>query len=215
GYALAAIVRAAGGVPIDLGIAPDDRDAIRMLFESAASRADLVVTSAGVSVGAHDHSRAIVDELGAVDFWRIVARPGSQLAFGNVRGVPWLGLPGNPVSAIITGELFVRPAVLRMQGARAVHRAPMSASLGAPVARASESTQLLRARLRLEHGRWRATLTGAQSSGRLASIAEADALLVIPPGTGELAAGAAVAALPLVAGAPMLERLTTTLDAGQ
>lgn len=215
GYALAAIVRAAGGVPLDLGIAPDDRDAIRMLFETAASRADLIVTTAGVSVGAHDHSRAIVDELGAVDFWRIAARPGSQLAFGNVRGVPWLGLPGNPVSAIITGELFVRPAVLRMQGARAVHRAPIAASLGVRVTRAGGSTQLLRARLTLEQGRWSATLTGAQSSGRLASIADADALLVIPPGAGELAAGATVAALPLLAGGPMLERLTTTLGADQ
>ena len=213
GYALAAIVRAAGGIPVDLGIAPDDRGAIRALFEAAASRADLVVTSAGVSVGAHDHSRAIVGELGAVDFWRIAARPGSQLAFGQVRGVPWLGLPGNPVSAIITGELFLRPAVLRMQGARAVHRAPVAASLDTAVTRAGGMTQLLRARLTLDGGRWRATLTGAQSSGRLASIADADALLVIPGGTGELARGRMVAALPLAAAGPMLERLTTTIDA--
>ena len=212
GYAIAAIVRAAGGVPVDLGVAPDDRGAIQALFEAAA-RADLVVTSAGVSVGAHDHSRAIVEQLGAVDFWRIAARPGSQLAFGNVRGTPWLGLPGNPVSAIITGELFVRPAVLRMQGARAVHRAPMPATLTTSIARANGMTQLLRARLVRDRGGWRASLTGSQSSGRLASIADADALLVIPPGGGSLAAGAVVAALPLAGAGPMLERLSTSLDA--
>lgn len=212
GYALAAIVRAAGGIPLELGIAPDDRGAIQELFDTAASRADLVVTSAGVSVGAHDHSRAIVEQLGAVDFWRIAARPGSQLAFGQVRGVPWLGLPGNPVSAIITGELFLRPALLRMQGARAVHRAPIAVKLGRAIARASGTTQLLRARLSREGGAWRATLTGAQSSGRLSSIADADALLVIPPGSGELAAGAQVAALPLGGDRPMLDRLATSIE---
>lgn len=212
GYALAAIVRAAGGIPLELGIAPDDRQAIEQLFETAAARADLIVTSAGVSVGAHDHSRAVVEELGAVDFWRIAARPGSQLAFGQVRGVPWLGLPGNPVSAIITGELFLRPAVLRMQGARAVHRAPIAATLDKAVARASGMTQLLRARLAREKSAWRATLTGAQSSGRIASIAEADALLVIAPGSGALAANTPLAALPLGGEGPTLEKLTTSLD---
>ena len=211
GYALAAIVRAAGGVAIDLGIAPDDRGTIQALFEAAAARADLIVTTAGVSVGAHDHSRAIVEELGAVNFWRIAARPGSQLAFGDVRGVPWLGLPGNPVSAIITGELFLRPAVLRMQGARALHRAPIAAALDQAVARASGMTQLLRARLARDGGTWRATLTGGQSSGRLASIADADALLVVPPGSGEIPARTPIAALPLGGARPMLERFATSL----
>ena len=196
-YVLGAIVREAGGEVLDLGVAPDDRERIRALIADGASRADLVVTTAGVSVGEHDHTRAIVEELGRVDFWRISARPGSQLAFGTVGGTPWLGLPGNPVSAAITGELFVRPAVLRMQGAAAVHRAPLNVRLGQRVDGAPGMMLLLRARLVPYAGGFIAELTGPQGSGLMSSMARADALLVIPADAGTLDAGAMVAALPL------------------
>lgn len=197
GYVLGAIIREAGGEVLDLGVAPDDRERLRALILEGARRADLVITTAGVSVGAHDHTKAIVEEEGRVDFWRISARPGSQLAFGSVGETPWLGLPGNPVSAAITGELFVRPAVLRLQGVAAVHRAPISVRLGAAVDRAAGMTLLLRARLVPYEGGFIGELTGPQGSGLMSSIARADALLVIPAGAGRLPAGAVVDALPL------------------
>lgn len=197
GYVLGAIIGEAGGEVLDLGVAPDDRERIRALMAEGASRADLVVTTAGVSVGAHDHTKAIVEELGGVDFWRISARPGSQLAFGTIGTTPWLGLPGNPVSAAITGEIFVRPAVLRMQGVAAVHRAPINVRLGQGVQGAPGTTLLLRARLVPYVGGFIAELTGPQGSGLMSSMARADALLVIPADAGTLEAGTMVEALPL------------------
>jgi molybdopterin molybdotransferase len=197
GYVLAAIIREAGGTVLDLGVAPDDRERIRALIADGASRADLVVTTAGVSVGEHDHTKAIIEELGRVDFWRISARPGSQLAFGTIGATPWLGLPGNPVSAAITGELFVRPAVLRLQGVAAVHRAPINVRLAEPVQGATGTTLLLRGRLVPYAGGFIAELTGPQGSGLMSSMARADALLVIPADAGTLDAGAMVEALPL------------------
>jgi molybdopterin molybdotransferase len=197
GYVLGAVIREAGGAVLDLGVALDDRERIRALMADGAARADLVVTTAGVSVGEHDHTKAIVEELGHVDFWRISARPGSQLAFGRIGTTPWLGLPGNPVSAAITGELFVRPAVLRMQGVTAVHRAPINVRLGERVQGAPGMTLLLRARLVPYAGGFVAELTGPQGSGLMSSMARADALLVIPPDAGMLDAGTMVSALPM------------------
>ena len=197
GYVLTAIVRAAGGEVLDLGVAPDDRARIRALILDGSRQADLVVTTAGVSVGEHDHTKGIVEEEGRIDFWRISARPGSQLAFGSVGGTPWLGLPGNPVSAAITGELFVRPAVLRLQGVAAVHRAPIVVRLGQRVQGAAGMTQLLRTRLVPYDGGFLAELTGPQGSGLMSSMARADALLVIPPGAELFEAGAQLQAIPL------------------
>lgn len=197
GYVLSAIIREAGGEVLDLGVAPDDREALRARMAEGAARCDLLVTTAGVSVGEHDHTKSIVEELGSIDFWRIRARPGSQLAFGTLGGTPWLGLPGNPVSAAITGELFVRPAVLRLQGVERVHRAPIIVRLAAPVQRVQGTALLLRARLVPRDGGLTAELTGPQGSGLMSSMARADALLLIPEGEDLLPADARVAAIPL------------------
>ncbi len=210
GYALGAIIRDAGGEVLDLGVARDDREALRALMTDGAARADLLVTTAGVSVGEHDYTRQIVEETGAIDFWRISARPGSQLAFGTLGGTPWLGLPGNPVSAAITGELFVRPAVLRLQGVERVHRAAVQVRLAAPVQCAPAMTLLLRATLARSDGGFVATLTGPQGSGLMSSVARADALLVIPAGEEVLAAGSRVAALPLHGAVVMENELRVT-----
>ena len=196
-FVLAAIVREAGGEVIDFGVVPDDRARLRATMSDAAAKADLVVTTAGVSVGEHDHTKSIAEEIGRVDFWRISARPGSQLAFGQLGSTPWLGLPGNPVSAAITGELFVRPAVLRLQGASAPHRVPMRVRLGEQLEAASGTTLLLRARLEQVPNGFVATLTGPQGSGLMSSMARADALLVIPAGAGRLPIGTLVDAIPL------------------
>jgi len=197
GIVLGAIIREAGGTVLDFGVAPDDRPRIRALMSDAAAQANLVVTTAGVSVGEHDHTKAIVEELGRIEFWRISARPGSQLAFGTIGTTPWLGLPGNPVSAAITGELFVRAAVLRMQGMSAVHRAPVRVRLEAAVRPAEAITLLFRARITPSADGFVAALTGPQGSGLMSSMAKADVLVVVPPGASELPAGALVDAVPL------------------
>ena len=211
GYALAAIVQQAGGEPIDLGIAPDDAKAIAERLR-ACPDADLFVTTGGISVGAHDHTRAVVEEVGAVDFWRVRMRPGAQTGFGNIAGVPWIGLPGNPVSALITGELFVRPAVLRLSGLRAVHRVPVAVRVAERFTSPGGMTHLMRATVVMTNGTRTARLTGPQGSGILSSMARADALLVVPEDRTTVEAGELLAAIPLGA-AEMAERLS--LSAGR
>jgi molybdopterin molybdotransferase len=199
GYALSAIVREAGGEPVDLGIAPDDPDAIADLLRGAPN-VDLFVTTGGISVGAHDHTRAIVERLGSVDFWRVRMRPGAQTAFGNIGGVPWIGLPGNPVSTLITGELFVRAAVLRLSGLRAVHRVPIAVRLGERIVSPGGTTHLLRVTLTRTASGHDARLTGPQGSGLLSSMARADALLVVPEDRTVVAGGETLSAIPLWTG---------------
>jgi molybdopterin molybdotransferase len=196
GYALAAIVREAGGEPIDLGIAPDDAAAIADRLRDFTD-VDLIVTTGGISVGAHDHTRAVVGDLGTVDFWRVRMRPGAQTGFGDIGGVPWIGLPGNPVSALITGELFVRAAVLRLSGIRAVHRVPVAVRVVERVTSPGGMTHLLRVTVTLTDGKRTARLTGPQGSGILSSMARADALLVVPEDRRVVEAGETLAAIPL------------------
>jgi molybdopterin molybdotransferase len=197
-YALAALVHEAGGVPVDLGLAPDDPVALRERVE-AARGCDLLVTTAGASVGAHDYTRRVLEEAGAtLRFWRVRIRPGSQLAFGMLGEMPWLGLPGNPASALVTFELFVRPALRRALGLAHPFRRAEPVRLAQAVRTAGGSTHLLRAVLREERdGSRRAHLSGPQGSGMVRSMALADALLVIPPDTPELPEDATVASLPL------------------
>ncbi len=120
-YSLASAARAAGAHAIPLGIVRDTADDLRRALRDAASRADVIVTSGGVSVGDHDHVKPVVDELGSMDFWSIAIRPGRPLAFGAIDGTLIFGLPGNPVSALLGFELFVRPALLKMSGRRLLH----------------------------------------------------------------------------------------------
>ena len=196
GPALAAMVRAAGGDVIDLGIAPDDPEEIRDRLDSAAT-ADLIVTSGGVSVGAHDHLRDVVADLGAVDFWRVRMRPGSQLAFGRIGSTPWIGVPGNPVSAVVVGELFVRPAVLRMMGVSAVHRIRVAVTVGETIAVAAGATHLLRIERDRSTDPPTAFLAGGQSSHVISALARADSLLIVPEGVTRLEPGDRAWAIPL------------------
>lgn len=196
--ALAALLRRDGAEPVDLGLATDDPAAIAALAHGAAG-CDLLVTTAGASVGEFDYTRRALEQLAlALDFWRVAVRPGAQTAFGRLAalgGMPWLGLPGNPVSAQVTYELFVRPLVRRWCGHAHPFRQPVPVVLEEPVRVSGAATHLLRAIVRADGGGWRARLTGAQGSGLLSSMARADALLVIPEGTGALRAGETVQAL--------------------
>lgn len=197
GYGLSAIVQEAGGEPIDLGIAPDDPAIIAERLERAATTSDLIVTTGGISVGAHDHVRTIVAASGSIDFWRVQMRPGAQTGAGSVRGIPWIGLPGNPVSALVTGEIFVRAAVMRMSGVAAVHPVPLLVTLGERVTTAGGATHMLRATVHRDGGTLTARLTGPQGTGLLSSVARADVLLVVPADVTSVDAGDIVSALPL------------------
>lgn len=210
-YTLEALVTLAGGEPISLGHAPDSRDAVRaLLLRAVDSRPDLIITSAGVSVGEHDHTRTAIEELGtALDFWRVRMRPGAPLGFGRVRGIPWIGLPGNPVSAMVTFELFGRAAVRRLLGYRAVHRRPVRVTLEEPVSIGASLTHFYRAVVTTrEDGSLGARLTGPQGSGILTSMSLANALLVVPEDRTTVAAGEQLSALLLGEQAGLSERFT-------
>lgn len=182
-YTLAAQLEEAGCRVRYLGIADDSEAAICRSLEEAAG-CDAVITSAGISVGVHDHVKSALRKLDTrVAFWRVRMRPGSPFAFGHIDGlggIPWFGLPGNPVSSMVTFELFARPALLRMSGFQAVYPRPVPARLLEDVGTQPGLTLFPRVRLTpLENGFWGATTTGAQGSGVLSSLAHADGLLVI------------------------------------
>ena len=197
-YSLQAAVLAAGGEPVPLGIAPDDPGALARCLREADG-CDLVLTSGGVSVGDFDYTRDVVSALGGeLSLWRVTMRPGAPLAYGRLFGVPWLGLPGNPVSALVTFELFARPLLRLLSGHRRPHRRAIRVSLGEDVHLAAPLTHFLRAVLSTAaDGATRASLTGPQSSGMLTSMAAADALVVVSGEQSTIAAGTMVTAIPL------------------
>jgi molybdopterin molybdotransferase len=207
GYALAAQLAESGMEARVLGIAADTRESLRERVE-AARGCDALVTTAGVSVGEHDHVREVMEGFGTeVGFWRVRARPGSALAFGRVAGlggIPWFGLPGNPVSTLVTFEVFVRPALLRMCGRRAVFPPVEPARLAAPLSARPGLTQFMRVRLDRADGGLTASLTGSQSSGVLTSMAAADGLLVVPESGGDFEAGDTLPVI-VLGGAPLRE----------
>lgn len=202
-YTLDALVRRAGAEPVHLGIAQDTLADMQARFARGFSGCDLVVSTAGVSVGEHDFVHAALDALGLERvFWKVRMRPGSPLAFGTVGGVPWIGLPGNPVSTMVCFELFVRPAILKMQGYTAVFRRTIRVVMDERVRTNGQLTHFLRADVREEDGAWHARLSGPQGSGILTSMARANALLIVPEDRNDVLAGEALAALPLEDGWP-------------
>ncbi|HEY6378968.1 MAG TPA: gephyrin-like molybdotransferase Glp [Candidatus Dormibacteraeota bacterium] len=199
--ALAAAVVEAGGRPVRVGIARDTAADLRDKFHAAtAAGCDLLVSSAGVSVGDHDHVRDVVGELGDLDFWRVAMRPGKPLAVGHVAGVPFVGLPGNPVSSLVTFELFVRPAILALQGATELHRRRSAARALEPLPKPAGLETFLRGVLVAARAPGElpgVRLTGGQDSGRIRSMAEADCLIVLPAEGTRVESGAAVEVIPL------------------
>lgn len=176
--------------------APDDAGAIRAAL-AGFEGLDAILSSGGVSVGDHDLVKPILDEDGEVGFWKVAIKPGKPLAFGHFRGVPLFGLPGNPVSATITFEVFVRPALRRMMGHGEVLRPALAATLEEGFSRKPGRREYMRASLRLEDGRLRTRLVGAQDSAVMSGMARADALLVVPEDVERLEAGDTVRVLPL------------------
>jgi len=161
-----------------------------------------MLTSGGVSVGAFDFTRDVLASLGAtMHFWRVRIRPGGPLGFGRLGATSWLGLPGNPVSALVTFELFGRPAIRKLRGERAIFPRPITVVLDEEVTIGAPLTHFLRAVVfSTAEGTLRARLTGPQGSGLLTSMARADALLIVPLeqfGRGPLPAGTPLRAIPL------------------
>jgi molybdopterin molybdotransferase len=192
-YTVAAQVRRYGGIPLILGVARDEETLIREGVRRAlAEQADLIVTSGGVSIGDFDLVKQVLAAEGEMRFWSLNMKPGRPLAFGVVGGVPLVGLPGNPVSAMIATELFVRPAVLKMQGFTEWPWPELRARLTDPIVRKDGRRHYLRVRLRETPDGWEATLTGDQGSGILSSLVQADGLAVIPEDVDHLPAGAEV-----------------------
>jgi molybdopterin molybdotransferase len=195
-YTVAAQVRRYGGIPLILGIVRDEEALVREGIRRAlAERADLIVTSGGVSIGDFDLVKGVLATEGEMRFWSLNMKPGRPLAFGIVGGVPLVGLPGNPVAAMIATELFVRPAVLKMQGFTDWPWPELRARLTDPITRKDGRRHYLRVRLRETDGGWEATLTGDQGSGILYSLVQADGLAVIPEDVNHLPAGAEVRVL--------------------
>ncbi len=197
-YTLHALVRSAGGEPVNLGIAPDDPAALRERIERAAG-CDLIVTSAGISVGEFDYIREVLQALGAdMKFWKVRMRPGAPLGFGVLRETPWIGLPGNPVSAMVTFELFVRPVIRRMLGHQRLFRRPLPVTLEERVFIGAKLTHFLRAIVTVaDNGSLTARLTGPQGSGILTSMSLANALLIVPEERQQCEAGDQLHALAL------------------
>jgi molybdopterin molybdotransferase len=193
GYSLAALVLEAGGIPLQVGIARDNREDLLAKFQTAA-QADIVVSSGGVSVGDYDLVKDIMAEIGSrIQFWRVAMRPGRPLAFGRMEGKPLFGLPGNPVSSMVSFEQFIRPAILKMRGYRSIFRRALRAEIKEGYKKKQGLKYFLRARVELRGRKYVAALTGEQGSGILKSMVLANGLIVLPENVASVKPGDEVA----------------------
>lgn len=191
-YSLAALTVKCGGEPLSLGIAKDELNAIKRLLDSAVDQqVDLIISSAGVSVGAYDLVRDVVEQQGRIEFWRVNMRPGKPISFGYYRDIPFIGLPGNPVSTFVCFEVFVHPILARLAGLAGVQRRSVPAILEEGI-ESDGRESYLRGIVHFGERKNTARLTGHQGSGNLFSLVQANALLVIPSGVKSLPAGSEV-----------------------
>jgi molybdopterin molybdotransferase len=196
-YSLAALVRRYGGVPRILGIARDSEHSVVAGLRRGLD-ADMLITTGGVSAGDYDVVKDVLAKQGKIAFWTVKMRPGKPLAFGTIEGrtkageaksIPHLGLPGNPVSSMITFELFVRPAILKMMGKKNLAKPTIEAVAESSVANRGRRCIFTRVIVEKRNNQYFARLTGPQGSGILTSMASANGLMVIPEDKGEVAPG--------------------------
>jgi molybdopterin molybdotransferase len=202
GLALEAFVQARGGVPVSLGIAPDNREALSAMAAGARG-ADLLVTTGGVSVGEHDLVQSVLGEAGLdLDFWQIAMRPGKPLLFGHVHGTPVLGLPGNPVSSMVCAIIFMLPALNRMLGVSEPETRPQhKARLTVDLEENDRREDYLRATLTYDaDGTPLVTPFGTQDSSMFSRLAHADCLVIRKPHAKAIKAGEVVEFVPLPGG---------------
>lgn len=189
---LTSLLREVGAVVKDLGIVGDDLGALSDALEVGAAGADAVITSGGVSMGTHDLVKQVLADRGTVEFWQVAMQPAKPFAFGHLDGTPLFGLPGNPVSAMVAFEQFVRPALLTMMGATAVLRPRITGYLDGAVSTDPAKTVFLRAKAEYADDAWIARLSTRQQSNMLSAMAAGDCFAVVPEGTGDLPDGSAV-----------------------
>ena len=183
---LLALVKQAGWVPVDLGTAPDDEDEITGAIKRGVATCDAILTSGGVSVGDFDFVKVVLDRLGDMHWWQVAVKPAKPLAFGTVKGTPVFGLPGNPVSSLVSFELFARPALRQMTGHRHLFRPEVPAVADEALHRRPDGKLHLVRVLAIpdDEGRLHVRSSGGQSSHLLRAMALANALALLPDGGG-------------------------------
>jgi len=191
-FTLYGALRDVGAVPYLAGIIRDDPEALKEEVLGLTARADCFISSGGVSVGERDVVKKAFFRRGEIDFYRVAMQPGMPQGFGRIDGVPYFGLPGNPVSVFVSFELFIRPALLKMMGRRDIFRPEIWALLESDISGPKEKMQFARVRVWRERGQWKATGTGPSGSNLLATVTKANGLAIVPAGTETARAGSRV-----------------------
>jgi molybdopterin molybdotransferase len=196
-YVLLALLGQLGCAVDDLGIVPDRRDAVREMLATAAQSCDAIITSGGMSTGEEDHVRAAVDSLGSIHFWRLAVRPGRPVAFGQVQGIAFVGLPGNPVAMMVTFLRFARPVLLRLGGAADIEPHLFRVRAGFDAKKKLGRREWVRARLTPgDDGMPIAQRFPRDGAGILTSLVESDGLIELAENVTQVTAGAMVDFLP-------------------
>lgn len=178
-YSISAQVKACGGEPVPLGVARDTVEHLEAKIEEGA-RADMLLTSGGVSVGDYDVVKQVLTRMGEIVFWKVRMRPGSPVAFGTIRGKPMFGLPGNPTASMVAFEQFVRPGILKMSGLTRFHRHEVEAILEEAVKNRPGVRNFVRAVAEQRDGQWYVRRAGEQGSAILSTMVQSNALMVVP-----------------------------------
>lgn len=195
GYTQTAQIAALGAIPIPLGVARDDEADVRAKLQIGLDAGvDIFISSAGVSVGAYDVVKAVLEQAGNIGFWRVRMRPGKPLAYGQYQGIPYLGLPGNPVSAMVSFERFARPAVLKMGGHTHLDRPRIMVTMKEAI-HSDGRESYIRAVVTKEGETYTAVTTGGQGSHIMTSLVKANALLVVPEGVTDVSPGTTLSAM--------------------
>jgi molybdopterin molybdotransferase len=190
-FTLRGSIARCGGDVIDLGIVPDRREVLRARLLDAASMAEVVVSSGGVSVGVYDLVKEVLEEIGGIEFWQVAMQPGRPLAMGAIGGAHFFGLPGNPVASMLTFMLFVRPAIYKLAGRRRVFPDTFHARAAEPMRKKTGRREFKRGILSYasEEKAWHVRTTGPQGSGILSSMVAGNCLIVLDEDRGDVAPG--------------------------
>src|SRR5947199_3345 len=191
-FALSGSIEQCGGEVVDLGIVPDVRDELRARLLDAGAAGDVVVTSGGVSVGAYDLVKDVLDEIGALEFWQVAMQTGPPLAVGRIGSAHFFGLPGNPVASMLAFMLFVRPAIFKLAGRRRLFPEVYAARATEAMRKKKGRREFKRGVLQFSDGCWEVRTTGPQGSGILSSMVAGNCLIVPEEGRGDVASGETV-----------------------
>jgi molybdopterin molybdotransferase len=195
-FTLRGSIEQCGGEVVDLGIVPDQRETLRARLREAATGADVVLTSGGVSVGVYDLVKEVLGEIGTVDFWQVAMQPGRPLAVGSIGSAAFFGLPGNPVASLLSFMLFVRPVIYKLAGRRALFPDSWQARALESMRKKVGRTEYKRGVLRFADGAWEVRTTGPQGSGILSSMVAGNCLIVLDEARGDVAVGELVTVEP-------------------